>query len=79
MLREHNPYIQSFKAALEICKDNSNLRIILHADGKLKPKESHTRSYNLPVGSEVAVLLPGEHSGDLDVILHTRDNKLQEI
>ena len=79
MLRENNPYIKSLKSALDICSTNSDLRLVLHADAKLKPKDSHTRTFNLPIGSEVAVLLPGEHSGDLDVVLHTKGNKLQHI
>ena len=64
MLKENNPYIKSLKSALDICSEENNLRLVLHADAKLKPKDSHTRSYNLPVGSEVAVLLPGEQAGD---------------
>ena len=79
MLRESNPYIKSLKSALDICTEDSNLRLVLHADAKLKPKKAHTRSFNLPLGSEVAVLLPGEQSGDLDVVLHTKGNKLQHI
>ena len=79
MLHENNPYVSSLKSALDVCSEDANLRLVLHADAKLKPKEDHTRSYNLPLGSEVAVLLPGEQSGDLDVILHTKGNKLQQI
>ena len=79
MLRKNNPYISSLKAALDVCADDSNLQLVLHSDAKLKPKEAHTRSFNLPLGSEVAVLLPGEQIGDLDLILHTKGNELQQI
>ena len=79
MLSENNPYISSLKAALDVCADDSNLQLVLHADARLKPKEDHSRSYNLPLGSEVAVLLPGEQIRDLDVILRTKGNKLQQI
>ena len=79
MLHKNNPYIKSLKSALDVCTDESNLRIVLHADAKLKPKEAHTRSYNLPLGSEVAVLLPGQQIGDLDVVLHTKGDELQQI
>ena len=72
MLHKNNPYVSSLKSALDVCSENANLRLVLHADAKLKPKEAHTRQFNLPQGSEVAVLLPGEQSGDLDVILHTK-------
>ena len=70
MLHRYNPYVKSLKSALDICSDSSNLKLILHADAKLKPKEAHARTFNLPLGSEVAVLLPGDQSGDLHVILH---------
>ena len=79
MVRQHNPYVKSLKAALDICSDDSNLQFVLHADSKNKPKQAHSRTYNLPLGSEVAVLLPGEQIGDLDVVLHTHGNKLQQI
>ena len=79
MLKENNPYIKSLKSAIDICDENAELRIILHADARLKPKEAHTRSYNLPLGSEVSLLLPGENSGDLDVILQTKGDQLQKI
>ena len=79
MVHQNNPYVKSLKAALDICSDENNLKLVLYADSKLKPKDAHTRSYNLPIGSEVAVLLPGQQIGDLDVILHTHGNQLQQI
>ena len=78
-LHQVNPYIKDIKAALEIVKDDPECRLVLKNDLKLKPKESHTRSYNLPSGSEVAVLLPGDQLGDLDVVLQTRGGELQRI
>ena len=58
MVHKNNPYVKSLKAALDVCTDDNNLKLVLVSDSKLKPKLAHTRSYNLPVGSEVAVLLP---------------------
>ena len=78
-LHEYNPYIIDIKAAIEIAENVPECKLVLSADSKHKPKQSHPRTYNLPVGSEVAVLLPGEKLGDLDVILSTRGGGLQRI
>ena len=78
-LHEVNPYVKHLKCALEVANNIPDCRLVLTADAKQKPDRAHTRNYNLPNGSEVAVLLPGDHSGDLDVILHTRGDKIQQI
>ena len=78
VLHANNPYIQSFKAAIEIeCAED--VSIILHADKKLKPTDEHCRKYNLPAQSEVAALLPGESHSNLDVVIQCRDSGLQQI
>ena len=77
ILHQVNPYVNSFKAALEI--DVPNCKIILHADANCKPTDAHTRTYNLPSGSEVAVLMPGEGKGKLDVVIETKEGKLKYI
>ena len=77
ILQRDNPYINSFKAALEL--DLPNHKLILHADSKMKPSEAHSRTYNLPTGSEVAVLMPGENRGNLDVIIETKGGALKHI
>lgn len=78
MLHRYNPYVCSLKAAIEIQEAcHENLQIVLNSERK--PSDGHARIYNLPTGSEVAVLLPGELSNDLDVILHTRNGPMQRI
>ena len=46
VLHANNPYIQSFKAAIEIeCAED--ISIILHADEKLKPTDEHCRTVRI--------------------------------
>ena len=68
MLHEVNSYIQSFRAAAELTAQQ-NVQVVLHGDKRLKPSEEHCRKYNLPVQSEVAALVPGETSSNLDIIV----------
>ena len=75
----HNPYISSLKYGLELIQQSPDVRLVLHADSKNRPSDSHARTYNLPTASEVGALLPGENAGNLDVILHPRDGPLQRI
>ncbi|XP_072013683.1 uncharacterized protein [Amphiura filiformis] len=77
-LRQVNPYIKSFKAAIEIQEHNhDNLHIVLSAEKK--PSEEHARRYNLPTASEVAVILPGDLVNNIDVIVHPREGSMQRI
>ena len=77
-LHASNPYIASFKAAIEIMgQQDSDVRIVL--DSEKRPSAEHARRYNLPTSSEVAVIQPGEPSNNIDVILHRRDGPLQRI
>ena len=62
-LYNSNSYIQPFNSAIEVCADGEDLHIVLHAK-KVPPKNGHTRTYNLPTGSEIAALLPGDQSGN---------------
>ena len=71
-LHSCNSYIRSFKAAIEL-DARENLKVILHAHKALKPQEANRRIYNLPSTSEVAVIIPSTHIGNLDVIVHCRD------
>ena len=78
VLHANNSYIQSFKAAVELeCQED--VKIVLHADKRLKPTNEHCRRYNLPVQTEVAALLPGESHSNLDVIVSCRDGTLQRV
>ena len=60
LMKEHNPYVSSFKAALDICEEDRERKIVLVSDSKKLPKDGHPGCYNLPVGSELAVLMPGQ-------------------
>ena len=74
-----NSYIQPFKSAIEICAEEEDVQIVLHAR-EVPTKDGHTRTYNLPtrLSSEVAALLPGDQSGNLDIILKCRSRDGQE-
>ena len=77
-LHASNPYIASFKAAIEIQgQQDSDVRIVL--DSETRPSAEHARRYNVPTSSESAVIQPGEHSNNIAVILHRRDGQLQRI
>ncbi|GFS25383.1 transcriptional factor B3 [Elysia marginata] len=43
------------------------------------PQKGHARSYNLPTSSEIAALLPGDSTGNLDIILRCREGDGQEL
>ena len=58
MLHVCNPYVQSLKSALEIVGEDDEKKIVLVASKK-KTNDGKPGSYNLPSGSEVAVLMPG--------------------
>ena len=62
MLQETNPYISSFKAALEL-PDSGEFNIVLHHK-KIVPAGEHRGNYNLPNNSEVALLVGGEQKAN---------------
>ena len=76
-LRSVNPYITSFKAAIELQTVNTDVQLIV--DAKRRPTGEHARCFNLPTGSEVAVIMPGGHADKLDIILHSRQGSLKQI
>jgi len=58
-----NPYVQTYKSAFEILKNQPNesentVRIVLRSRG-LIPEGCHPGQYNLPSRSQVAAILPG--------------------
>ena len=79
IIEENNNYIKSFKTALEFLKDDSELSLVLVADKSKIPVGEHSRRFNLPQGSEVAAIMPGEGEGELEVIIRDKDNKLARI
>ena len=79
IIEENNSYIKSFKSALEYVSDDNELSLVLLADKKKIPAGDHSRRYNLPQGSEVAAIMPGEGEGELEVLVKDRENKLSKI
>ena len=73
-----NNYIKSFKSAIEVCAEHEDINIVLYA-GKVAPNNDHIRTYNLPTTTEVAALLPGEPTGNLDIIVRCRAGDGQEL
>ena len=78
-LHRFNPYIKSFKSAVELLNIHNDVKIVLHHKKSLKPSEAHNRTYNLPQSSEVAALVHGESAGDRDLILSVRDGSKQRV
>ena len=59
--------------------DDEELSILLIADKKKVPDGDHIRRYNLPQGSEVAAIMPGEGDGELEVVVKDKKKKLSRI
>ncbi|GFX44617.1 helitron_like_N domain-containing protein [Trichonephila clavipes] len=64
MLQRNNSYIKSFKSAIE--KLGPDFRIIIHANKV--PAGEHSRSFNEPTASEVAVIMAGDQYGKREII-----------
>ncbi|GFY70190.1 helitron_like_N domain-containing protein [Trichonephila inaurata madagascariensis] len=62
MLQRNNFYIKSFKSAIE--KLGPYFRIIIHADKV--PAGEHSRRFNEPAPSAVAVIMAGDQHGKRD-------------
>ncbi|GFS08741.1 ATP-dependent DNA helicase PIF1 [Elysia marginata] len=77
-LHSVNTYIEFFKTAIEVSAEQSDVKIVLHAEKKT-PQNGHARSYNLPTSSEIAALLPGDSTGNLETILRCREGDGQEL
>ncbi|GBL95691.1 hypothetical protein AVEN_652-1 [Araneus ventricosus] len=60
MLREHNPYIRTFKSAVENIH-STEYQIIIDSDKR--PSSEDARRFNLSECNEVAVLIAGEEHG----------------
>ena len=77
MLHQVNPYIHSFKSAIDL-GNIGEYKLCLISERNKIPKDGHTRTYNLPDGCEVAAIMPGD-IGNLDVIITTRGGVLWRI
>ena len=76
MLHENNAYIRSFKAVIDK-SSSTEFQIIIDADKK--PTNEHIRRFNLPTCNEVAIIMANESYGTRDIIINSRDNKLQRV
>lgn len=79
MLHNVNCYVNSFKAALESVRDDDreNYKFVISADRR--PASGHAGRYNAPATDEVAVVLVDQECDRRDVVLRTRDDRLQRI
>ncbi len=76
-LKEVNTYVKSLEYASDLSSQHPDMKIVICADKK--PKGEHKRKYNVPLASEVAVIMPGEHAEDLDVVIKSKGGGLQRI
>ena len=80
LLIDDNHYVEVFKLAKEIFKqqDNpSNVKIVINENKR--PLGEHSRRYNSPVSDEIAVLMPNDNASNRDIVLHYRDGGLRHI
>ena len=91
----YNPYIWSFKHALELIREKIgeedealDAHIVISNDKRLIPAGAHERTYNLPHASEVAGIIIGDKSvsksrdGEVklhDIVLHWRHDARREL
>ncbi|CAI9715230.1 Hypothetical predicted protein [Octopus vulgaris] len=84
-LHMHNPYVKSFKQAIDIIKEYSAQGkystgdIITSHDKRLILAGSHERTYNPPTASEVAVIMVGDETNNpnikpADVVVQYRES-----
>lgn len=79
MLHSVNPYVNSFKAALQSVSndEHNNYKFVISADKR--PTGSHPGRYNAPTTNEVAVLLVDQECDRRDIVLRTHDDQLKRI
>ncbi|MCP3667541.1 MAG: hypothetical protein GY696_34455, partial [Gammaproteobacteria bacterium] len=88
-LRAVNRLVQSLEWAAQFRLDpamelpdgggagNPDVQVVIQADKR--PTTEHARRYNMPTASEVAVILPGDQSHHLSVVIQTRGGPLMQI
>lgn len=79
MLQEHNSYVRSFKTAAEILQkeQDPNLAIVIHEERR--PRNEHSRRFNVPIAEEVAILMPNEPTAHRDIVIRQREGPLKHI
>ena len=83
-LVEHYPYVDAFKTCLDIMKEEDieqSYSVVLKADKKITDEKNiHQRNSNLPMCSEVAILVPiGQQVNNLDIRLFTKSGEIRRI
>ena len=78
MLHGCDPYVQSFKIALDKITLPEH-RVVIGPDRP--PASEHARRFNVPTVDEVAVLIAGEtsHQGPRDIVFEKRNSTIQRI
>jgi hypothetical protein len=76
MLHSKNPYIQSFKTALENMP-SEEYKVVIRADKT--PRGEHQRRFNAPTFNEVAIVMSGNEFERRDIVLQKRDSNLQRV
>ena len=78
MLHECNTYIQDFQSALDsMSETDTDFKVVINADKK--PLNAHKGRFNKPTVREVGVVIVGQAFENRDIVLKSRDNKLQRI
>ncbi|MCO5592457.1 hypothetical protein L7F22_046459 [Adiantum nelumboides] len=79
MMRSCNPYANAFYNVGRLLRDTPNAEIRM----TICENRSSSRQYLIPIGNEVAAILPGQGdlrtSGQRDIVLHCQDGRLQRI
>ena len=76
MLHTNNSYVRDFRTAIEM-NGQESFRVVIHENNK--PRQIHSGRYNAPTVNEVAVLMVGQECEKRDIVLHSKDNRLQRI
>ena len=77
MLHETNALVRGFRTAMEAPDKPEEFKVVINADKR--PAGEHERRYNAPVVNEVAVLMVGDPTKPRDIVIHSRDQRLQRI
>lgn len=77
MLHVNNSLVRSFKMAVESSESHDDFRVVIRADKR--PAGAHAGRFNAPATNEVAVLLMGDQHERRDIVVHSRDTRLQRI
>ncbi|MCO5553366.1 hypothetical protein L7F22_006887 [Adiantum nelumboides] len=79
MMQSCNPYANAFYNVGRLLRDTPNVEIRM----TICENRSSSRQYLIPVGNEVAAIMPGQGdlrtSGQRDIVLHYQDGRLQRI